>query len=133
MIKSVVFILAGIGAMSAATAQPQNRPSSPEAAAVPEAPPTMCRIWHRGVPADRQPPPTDCATARRQAAITGGEVTIGRTEFGGPLRVNDWPDRFRQEANARHELDRQRELRDRAIDQRIRDHLDRHWDEDEDW
>jgi hypothetical protein len=29
-------------------------------------PPGMCRIWIDGVPADRQPAPTDCATAVRR-------------------------------------------------------------------
>jgi hypothetical protein len=30
-----------------------------------EPPPGMCRLWVDGVPADRQPAPTDCATAMR--------------------------------------------------------------------
>ena len=32
----------------------------------------MCRVWIDGVPPGRQPGQTDCATARAQAARTGG-------------------------------------------------------------
>ena len=42
-------------------------------------PPGMCRIWIDGVPADRQPAPTDCATAVRRrpanAKVIFGEQT----------------------------------------------------------
>ena len=42
-------------------------------------PPGMCRIWLNGVPASRQPAPTDCATAIRRRppnarVIFGDEV-----------------------------------------------------------
>lgn len=42
-------------------------------------PPGMCRIWINGVPAERQPAPTDCATAMRRRpsnarVIFGDEV-----------------------------------------------------------
>jgi len=42
-------------------------------------PPGMCRIWIDGVPAERQPAPTDCATAMRRRpsnarVIFGDEV-----------------------------------------------------------
>lgn len=37
----------------------------------------MCRAWLDGVPAGRQPRPTDCGTARAQAARYGGVVIYG--------------------------------------------------------
>lgn len=39
------------------------------------APPSgMCRIWIEGVPADRQPAPTDCATAVKNRPLNGRVV-----------------------------------------------------------
>jgi hypothetical protein len=37
----------------------------------------MCRVWIDGVAPGRQPSQTDCATARAQAARTGGRVIYG--------------------------------------------------------
>ena len=52
-------------------------------------PPGMCRIWIDGVPAGRQPAPTDCATAIRRRppnarVIFGDEVRMQR---GGEPRL----------------------------------------------
>ena len=96
-------------------------PQAPAAARVPAIPPPLCRVWQRGLPADRQSPPTDCATARRQAAITGGQLIVGSGEPGGAFRVSEWPDRYRRDADAARERDRQREARERALDERIRE------------
>jgi hypothetical protein len=50
-------------------------------------PPGMCRIWLNGVPAGRQPAPTDCATAIRRRppnarVIFGDEVRQVRRDKG---------------------------------------------------
>jgi len=42
-------------------------------------PPGMCRIWLEGVPASRQPAPTDCIKALRNKPANG------RVIFGDPL------------------------------------------------
>ena len=42
-------------------------------------PPGMCRIWVNGVPAGKQPAPTDCTTALRERPANG------RVVFGAPL------------------------------------------------
>ena len=39
--------------------------------------PGECRVWVDGVPPGRQAAPTDCATARRDAARSGGRVIYG--------------------------------------------------------
>jgi hypothetical protein len=41
----------------------------------------MCRIWVEGVPADKQPAPTDCASALKN------KPTNGRVIFGDPKPV----------------------------------------------
>lgn len=51
-------------------------------------PPGMCRIWIDGVPPGRQPRPTDCATARRQAP-RNGRVIYGRDTRYGDRDRND--------------------------------------------
>ena len=45
-----------------------QRPSVPPAYRPPAG---MCRIWLEGVPANRQPAPTDCATAVRNRPVNG--------------------------------------------------------------
>ena len=55
---------------------------------VPEAyrpPPGMCRIWIEGVPPERQPAPTDCATAVRRRPANAHVV------FGDLSGANDPP------------------------------------------
>ena len=49
-------------------------------------PATMCRIWIDGVPAGRQPRPTDCATARANAPLNS-RIIIG-TDAAFPGRAN---------------------------------------------
>jgi hypothetical protein len=50
----------------------------------------MCRIWLAGVPAGRQPSPTDCRTAERNVP-TNGRVIYGRDlrELRGDERRRD--------------------------------------------
>jgi len=53
--------------------------SAGASSAIPDAyrpPPGMCRIWIDGVPPDRQPAPTDCATAVRRRP-TNAKVVFG--------------------------------------------------------
>ena len=124
MIRKFALAATFLAALSTAPAAGQPR-RAPSVADDPQLPPALCRVWHRGLPADRQPPPTDCATARRQAAITGGEVIATRTEPGGAFRFSDSADRYRRDADAARERDRQRELRDRAIDAQMREFEER--------
>ena len=50
-------------------------------------PPGMCRIWIDGVPAERQPAPTDCATAMRR------RPSNARVIFGDELHPRNAPPR----------------------------------------
>ena len=120
MIRTFALAAAALAALSAAPAAAQSR-RAPSVADDPQLRPATCRVWHRGLPADRQPPPTDCATARRQAAITGGQLIVGRTEPGGAFRFSDSADSYRRETDARRERERERERRERAYDERMRE------------
>ena len=55
-------------------------------------PPGMCRIWIQGVPPDRQPAPTDCATAVRRRPANA------RVIFGD-LSKNDEPNNASNASN----------------------------------
>jgi hypothetical protein len=46
----------------------------------------MCRIWINGVPAGRQPAPTDCATAQRNVPANGRVIYGSQTQ--GPVYGN---------------------------------------------
>jgi hypothetical protein len=80
----VGFAIALTGALlvvsSAADAQ-SRRVASISAREMPPA--GMCRVWFDGVSADRQPLPTDCATARTRALREGGRVIYGGAANGG--------------------------------------------------
>jgi hypothetical protein len=68
---TAVITLAGV-ALAAMPAQAQDRGRAPDS--VPAAlrpPPGMCRIWLNGVPPNRQPAPTDCATAVKNRPANG--------------------------------------------------------------
>ncbi len=54
-----------------------------------EPPPGMCRIWLDGVPANRQPAPTDCATAIRRKPPNGQVIFGSRPEQRPPARQLD--------------------------------------------
>lgn len=43
----------------------------------------MCRVWIEGVPAGRQPRPTDCATARANAPLNSRIIVGNDTPFPG--------------------------------------------------
>ncbi len=45
-------------------------------------PPGLCRVWYPGVAPGRQPGPTSCRAAERQAARSGARVVYGGS--GGP-------------------------------------------------
>ena len=104
-----------------------EKPRAHIAAPVRLPPPALCRIWFRGLPADQQPRPTDCRTARRQAAISGGQVIVGSGEPGGAFRFDDSADRYRRETEARDARERERYLRDRDRDWRDGTWNDRDW------
>ena len=74
---ALIFLLA-VAAPVAAQAVEQGK-SGDQNAVAHRPPPGMCRIWIDGVPAERQPAPTDCATAIRRRpsnakVIFGDEV-----------------------------------------------------------
>ena len=104
-----------------------ERPRSPQQAPSRLPPPVLCRVLVPGLPPERQPPPMDCDTARRQAAIAGGEVVVGTREPGGALRISVSDERYRRDQAARDALeearsrgDRDREWRDGTWDDRSR-------------
>jgi hypothetical protein len=95
------------------------------------APPSTCRIWYRDLPPEQQPRPTDCRSARRQAAITGGEVLVGSAEPGGAFRFSgDWDARYRRDVERREARDEERNRRDRDRDWRDGTWNDRDWRDD---
>src|SRR5690606_29005335 len=71
-------------ASSAASAQAgTSDPTIPEAYMPPAG---MCRIWVQGVPANKQPAPTDCATAIKNNPANGRVIfgpTKDSTRVGG--------------------------------------------------
>jgi hypothetical protein len=99
------FAVAVAGALFAATpaAQAQLRrgtattPTSsvPGAGSVPAG---MCRIWMDGLPANRQPAPTDCNTAQRNVPRNGrviyGSQTEGRNYPNGTTRDGQYDPRL---------------------------------------
>jgi len=122
--KCLVALVAAAAAIVTVGAAPAQKPR-PLAAAPLLLPPAICRIWYRGLPADRQPAPTECRTARRQAAITGGQVIPGNREAGGAFRISGWDERYRRQFEARERrdeardrLERDREWRDGSINDR---------------
>ena len=92
MVRSLVWIVA-LGSLAAAPAahaqrpKQDNKPANSQSQGVP---PKMCRVWLDGVPADRQPAPTDCATAMRNrppnARIIFGKDSKDSDERTSPRR-----------------------------------------------
>ncbi|MGH7668332.1 MAG: hypothetical protein ACRENQ_02470, partial [Gemmatimonadaceae bacterium] len=70
--KSLRVLVLTCGLLAAASAHAQ-RPGSAGKIVPPKLRPPagMCRIWLDGVPASRQPAPTDCASALRNRPATG--------------------------------------------------------------
>lgn len=83
----LAFLIAVIAAATPGAAAAQGKPQLPqrerdEQPQVPSRyrpPAGMCRVWLEGVPASRQPAPTDCITALRNKPANG------RVIFGDPL------------------------------------------------
>jgi hypothetical protein len=44
-------------------------------------PPGACRVWHDRLPPGKQPAPTSCAAAVREAYYAGGRVIYGGVEY----------------------------------------------------
>jgi hypothetical protein len=78
-------------AASAAGAQSRSRTDSIPREHYPPA--GMCRIWIDGVPADRQPAPTDCASAVRNRP-SNGRVVFG-DDAAREVRARQRPSQFR--------------------------------------
>ncbi|HEV2181110.1 MAG TPA: hypothetical protein VGR59_12370 [Gemmatimonadaceae bacterium] len=78
MTRFALILLLAVAAPTAAQALEQGK-NGDQTATEHRPPPGMCRIWINGVPAERQPAPTDCATAMRRRpsnarVIFGDEV-----------------------------------------------------------
>ena len=78
MTRFALILLLATAAPLAAQAPEQGK-NGDQSATEHRPPPGMCRIWINGVPAERQPAPTDCATAMRRRpsnarVIFGDEV-----------------------------------------------------------
>src|SRR5690348_33893 len=78
MTRFALILLLAVATPTAAQALEQGK-SGDQTATEHRPPPGMCRIWINGVPAERQPAPTDCATAMRRRpsnarVIFGDEV-----------------------------------------------------------
>jgi len=82
-IALMLILVAPLGAQARDTGQAVLPPGE-------SPPPGMCRIWIDGVPAGRQPAPTDCATAIRRRPPNA------RVIFGQELRGSRATDRGRQ-------------------------------------
>jgi hypothetical protein len=75
--KSAAVVIVALGLLVATSAQAQGSSSANKVVPPNMRPPAgMCRIWLDGVPAERQPAPTDCASALRNRP-TKGEVIFG--------------------------------------------------------
>jgi hypothetical protein len=125
MMFLAVLLAAPLGAQGAAK-EPQGIPSAHRP------PPGMCRIWIDGVPPERQPAPTDCATAIRRrppnARVVFGDdyrETPRRTlvPAAPPNRDNDAARAERERAD-RERADRERAEAERAA--RDRQQRDKH-------
>ena len=77
MIRFALLVLLAAAAPLGAQARGQSTTDIPPGD---RPPPGMCRIWLNGVPASRQPAPTDCATALRRRPPNA------RVIFGDELR-----------------------------------------------
>ena len=77
MIRFALLVLLAAAAPLGAQARDQSTTDIPPGD---RPPPGMCRIWLNGVPASRQPAPTDCATAIRRRPPNA------RVIFGDELR-----------------------------------------------
>lgn len=75
--KSRQILVITVGLLLAATVQAQRSKSASKVVPPNLRPPAgMCRIWLDGVPAGRQPAPTDCASALRNRPAKG-QVIFG--------------------------------------------------------
>ena len=109
-------LLAGVGLLAGAgVAQAQGIPNGHMP------PPGECRVWYPDRPAGRQPPPTDCWNAERQADRYGGRVIYGGREGHGDDR---W-ERDRDRYDERWERDRHRD--DNHWERSDREYRDDRW------
>jgi hypothetical protein len=75
-----VWLLAGLLALTSPAAAQSRGPDKVPPGQMPRA--GLCRVWYDGRPPGRQPAATDCATAERDAARTGGRVLYGTAPNG---------------------------------------------------
>ncbi len=79
--KRVRMIVATLAAVAlAGTAQAQGRGQGSDIPEGHKPPPGMCRIWIDGVPAGRQPAPTDCPTAIKRRPPNGRVIFGDQTQ-----------------------------------------------------
>lgn len=81
--KKIVFTLIVAGATFATEASSQVIVRSDNVPPGQRPPAGMCRVWIEGVPAGRQPRPTDCASARATAPLNSRIIVGAATPFPG--------------------------------------------------
>lgn len=88
MTRFALILLLAVAAPTAAQSVGQGQ-NGDQSATEHRPPPGMCRIWINGVPAERQPAPTDCATAMRRrpsnARVIFGDEVRGTRVARPPL------------------------------------------------
>jgi len=78
--RRAAWLLAGLLAAASPAAAQGRGPDKVPPGHMPRA--GQCRVWYDGRPPGRQPAATDCATAERDAARTGGRVLYGTAQKG---------------------------------------------------
>ena len=99
MTRFALILLLAVATPTAAQALEQGK-SGDQTATEHRPPPGMCRIWINGVPAERQPAPTDCATAMRRrpanARVIFGDEVRGTRVPRPPVQQLTEPEANRQ-------------------------------------
>jgi hypothetical protein len=90
---STIIALFALAFATPLSAQGRDRDKGDDVPAAYRPPPGMCRVWINGVPANKQPAPTDCWTALRDRPPNGrvlfGDVPKLRSGTGRRGNKND--------------------------------------------
>lgn len=89
------FTIAALLSLSASIAGAQERARRDTIPKAHYPPAGMCRIWLDGVPAERQPAPTDCVTAVRNRPTNGRVIFGPDARSGSRPRLQPRPSDFR--------------------------------------
>ncbi len=100
MTRFAMILVLAVAAPITAQAQEQGK-NGDQSATEHRPPPGMCRIWINGVPAERQPAPTDCATAMRRrpsnARVIFGDEVRGTRVPRPPVQQFTEPPKFTEQ------------------------------------